>query len=793
MNARKYTVIFLFISFMIPGIIAQSVPSDLLVLTEEYAPFNYLDNDHLKGISVDLLESAFHHMGLDLTRDSFRVVPWVEGYKTILERNNTILFTTARIPEREDLFLWVGPIVNDTKVLYGIVKNTSPLVPDIHSYRIVAIKNDSGIDMALQAGASMNQIIAVTSPEEAIYMVENGTADVWSYGELSGREKITLYADDPEQFSPLMTIGSTEEFFALNKNSDPAFVAELNATLSEMKMNRSGTGFSEYEQILYRYQPVECGDSEISPKMVTDLVNYTSDEISKDTPVTIERINAELSPYKDSAVPGLYVFVYSLNGTLIADAGNPELIGRNMSGKGDVTGKMFRDEMIAGALDHGTGWVHYVFSHPTLSGIFPKKSYYHLVTGSDGIQYVVISGRYMSCAYLWQSPHANQDRSIEMEIQPDGDVILVGTRNDSVQKDIQILKYLPDGKKDETFGDHGSVIFAGKAGKDDYAFGVTHDVQGNILVAGREHNGHDPDMLLLRYTSDGKLDKTFGDNGITRYSGPGNGTDSARGIVIGKDEKIFIAGEMNTSTHKEMIALKYFPNGTRDEMFGDNGVFILNESADKDSYGFALVLKEDENPIITGGMIVPGQDNSSIITVRLLPDGSRDESFGNDGRAIYQGRAGGPDYGNWISIMSDTKILVTGVETDRGGSYDIVVLRYNPDGTVDTTFGDDGVVIYHGPGYDYAWGQTVQSDGKVIIAGTSEINHIMTPILIRYDRNGKPDPSFGENGVFTFDSFGSGLLYGVHIDAMGNIYANGYITKEGKDISLFLKIPSEEI
>ncbi|HWQ64481.1 MAG TPA: transporter substrate-binding domain-containing protein, partial [Methanospirillum sp.] len=793
MKQRLLFLTILLLSLFIPGIIAQSLPSDLLILTEEYPPFNYMENGDLKGISVDILESAFNHMDLEIPRETFRIVPWVEGYNTTLTRNNTLLFTTARIPQREDQFLWAGPIISDTKVLWGIAQNDSPLVQDIHSYRIVAIQDDSGIGMAENAGTTPDQITKVSSPEQAIRMVENGTADVWSYGEMSGQTMINRYADDPDRFSSFMNIGVTDEYFAFNKNTDPGFVTALNNTIAGMKTNRSETGSSEYEQIIYKYQPVECGESEITPKMVTDLVNITSDAISQHAPETLKQINEMIPPYKDPVIPGLYVFVYSLNGTNMADAGNPNLAGRNMLGKGDVTGKMFRDEMLKGAVDHRTGWVHYVFSHPTLSGIFPKKSYYRLVTGSDGVPYVVISGRYMSCAYLWHSPNANQDRSIEMEMQPDGSIVLAGTRNDSVQKDIQIIRYLSDGKKDNTFGNHGTVIYAGAAGKDDYAFGVTHDAEGNILVAGREHNGHDPDMLLLKYTPDGRLDPLFGKNGIVRYSGPGNGTDSARGVVVEQDGKVLITGEMNTSNHKEMVALRFLPDGKFDDQYGKDGIFVLNRSGNKDSYGFALALDNEDRAIITGGAVIPGDKNSSIATVRLLKDGSIDTSFGIDGLALYQGESGGPDYGNWVSILPDNKILVTGAETDSGGSYDIVVLRYNQDGTLDTTFGNGGAVIYRGTGYDYAWGQTIQADGKIIIAGTTEINHNQTPVLIRYDLNGKPDPTFGEQGIFTFDAFGTGLLYGVYPDAQGNIFANGYITKEGKDISLFVKIPGEDL
>lgn len=791
---RCYLFISLFLLLVLntSGILADSSPSDLLILTEEYAPFNYLEDGTLKGLSVDLLESAFHHMGSSITRDDFSLGSWSEAYQTALTRNNTILFTMARIPEREDKFQWAGPIITDAKVLFGIPdENSSILHNDITSYRIVAISDDSGYQLALDAGASPDQVIVVSSAGEAIRMVENGTADVWSYGEMAGNEQINRYANNPEKFTPLLDIGTVEEYFAIQKDTDPAFVRELNDTLATLKTERTESGSSEYEQIVYRYLPVQCAESEITSQMVTDLVNLTAEAIAENTLETLDKINAGDEPYKDPDIPGLYVFVYTIDGILIADAGNPHLIGKKMTGKGDVTGKMFRDEMITGAIDHGTGWVHYVFSHPAMSGIFPKKSYYRLVTGSDGSDYVVISGRYMSCAYLWQSSKESHDRSIEMDIQDDGKILLAGTRNETGQKDILVLRYLPTGKNDLSFGNNGAVIFSGDAGKDDYAFGVTYDTSGNVLVAGREHNGHDPDMILLKYLPDGTPDTDFGDNGVVRYAGPGNGTDSFRGLFVQDDGAVLLTGEMNMSHHKEMIAVRVSPDGIVDETFADSGIFILNRTDDADSYGFAIAPDKEGRIVLTGGIVVPGDDNSSIATVRLQKNGEPDSSFGIDGLAIYQGDGGGPDYGNWVSVSSDDKIMVLGTETDTHGSYDIVLLRYCPDGTLDTSFGDAGVVVYGGSGYDYAWGKTIQDDGKIVIAGTSEIQGVTTPILIRYNPDGTPDMTFGESGIFTFEAFGPGMLYGVHADSDGVLYANGYITKEGRDISLLVKIPAE--
>jgi polar amino acid transport system substrate-binding protein len=65
-----------------------------------------------------------------------------------------------------------------------------------------------------------------------------------------------------------------------------------------------------------------------------------------------------------------------------------------MRGKADVSGKMFRDELVSGALQKGTGFVDYIWTSPSEEGLFYKTTYYRLVIGSDGVQYVVCAGRY---------------------------------------------------------------------------------------------------------------------------------------------------------------------------------------------------------------------------------------------------------------------------------------------------------------------------------------------------------------------------------------------------------------
>lgn len=387
---------------------------------------------------------------------------------------------------------------------------------------------------------------------------------------------------------------------------------------------------------------------------------------------------------------------------------------------------------------------------------------------------------------LWQSPDAVQDRNLEMAVQADGKILLGGYTNDSSQKDIQIVRYLPSGTPDLLFGNAGHVTYSGGAGKDDYAFGIALDSNNSILVSGREHNGNDADILVLRYNSDGMKDTSFGNNGAVIYKGSGSGTDSGRGIVVQPDGNILVCGEVNVSDHKELIVLRYTPKGILDDGFGNAGVYTLQGSNITESNGYALALDKDGKILVTGSITKDGTEGIGLI--RLTSEGSLDTTFGNGGITAWTGIEDGPDYGNWVSLTPEGKIQVTGVESDSSGSYDIVLLQFNQDGSLDTGFGTDGVAKYGYSGYNYAWGQTLMPDGKIIIAGTSQIGTLNTPILLRFNKNGTLDSTFGEDGVLSFENIGIGPLYAVHLDSEGRILSSGYITDNGVDVGLLLRL-----
>ena len=126
---------------------------------------------------------------------------------------------------------------------------------------------------------------------------------------------------------------------------------------------------------------------------VTALVEQTSEDISQNLYQTLAKINMGEHPYKNLDNPSLYVFVLDTDLNLIAHF-KTAIVGRNMKGKPDVKGKLYRDEFLVVAKKDGSGWVDYYFENPKTKEIEHKNTFVKLAKGSDGKDYLVCSGMY---------------------------------------------------------------------------------------------------------------------------------------------------------------------------------------------------------------------------------------------------------------------------------------------------------------------------------------------------------------------------------------------------------------
>ncbi len=184
--------------------------------------------------------------------------------------------------------------------------------------------------------------------------------------------------------------------------------------------------------------------------------------------------------------------------------------------------------------------------------------------------------------------------------------------------------------------------------------------------------------------------------------------------------------------------------GTLDKSFGNSGK-VLSPFF---SVCSAIALQPD-GKIIAAGDGVDLLDKQRIFLSRFNTDGSLDLSFGDSGRVLTGNEVNAiRDYAKSVAIQPDGKIVAAGSIVTQYYT-DIVVVRYNPDGSLDKDFGTNGLTITNIKNYDDAYDITLQEDGKILVTGMSRVDVYdnSTSFLVRYNRDGKLDESFGEKGI----------------------------------------------
>ena len=396
-SIRTGMLIALCISLFSSLSMAVPMPDDMIFLTEEYPPFNYLENGVPSGLSVELLRTALERAGIPFSTEDISLMAWSDAYRMAESRNNTGLFSMARTPEREARFKWAGPLMQCPLVFFAENESLKTARPENKDLRAVVIKDDIGLYVGREAGIPDENMFQVTTPAEAVQRLIDGTSDVWVYALYPGESLIQTIAENPESFYILDDLGRSTYYIAFNLNTDPDIIDAIQTELDAMKTDRRDEGITTYEKIVGKYVGPICAEKSQTRQQITNLVNLTADAISRDATGTLADIQNGRHPYEDRSDPSLYVYVFDTGVTLIANAAQPSLAGTNFSGKVDASGKKFRDEIVTGAMKQGSGIVTYTYSNPLETGIFYKEAYYTLVTGSDKKQYIVCAGRYLSC------------------------------------------------------------------------------------------------------------------------------------------------------------------------------------------------------------------------------------------------------------------------------------------------------------------------------------------------------------------------------------------------------------
>jgi len=340
----------------------------------------------------------------------------------------------------------------------------------------------------------------------------------------------------------------------------------------------------------------------------------------------------------------------------------------------------------------------------------------------------------------------SSDSGHSVTVQSDGKILVAGSKGFTLfnNRNFALARYNPDGSLDTSFSGDGKVT-TDFGGKEDPGHSVTVQADGKILVAGYSHRydgSGGPGLALARYNTNGSLDTSFSGDGkvTTDFGGYGYGYDVGYSVTVQADGKILVAG---SSSGNDFALARYNVNGSLDTSFDGDGKVTTGFGgyfgSDYDD-GYSVTVQADGKILVAGSSGSEGY--AFFVLARYNPDGSLDTSFSGDGK-VTTDFGGNYDSGYSVTVQADGKILMAGKSAGYSGNR-FALARYNSDGSLDTSFSGDGkVTTDFGGNYDSGYSVTVQADGKILVAGTSAGHNGDRFALARYNSDGSLDKTFG--------------------------------------------------
>jgi uncharacterized delta-60 repeat protein len=322
--------------------------------------------------------------------------------------------------------------------------------------------------------------------------------------------------------------------------------------------------------------------------------------------------------------------------------------------------------------------------------------------------------------------------ALAVQVQPDGKVVAAGFSGSHYV----IARYNADGTLDTTFGSAGKVITnVGKPGasSSDVATAVVLQADGKIVVAGWTNPTHTTyeDLFLARFYANGTPDASFGRYApggtfTTRFTAPLEDSYTNSPVTLAIDRgtepqgphsgKFVVGCALQTG---ESIVARYTVNGVPDE--GGFGVgtghpgYVMVSGFVNPVRGVRVAVQADDRIAVAGDLTA-----GSIGLDRLNPDGSPDTSFGSGGVEVTSPPPNGDAYfARSVMVQADGKIAVAGDQkSNTSGAHSFMVARYNTNGSLDTSFGVNGIATGGNLGGNgFVGGVALEPDGRIVEAG----------------------------------------------------------------------------
>ena len=341
-------------------------------------------------------------------------------------------------------------------------------------------------------------------------------------------------------------------------------------------------------------------------------------------------------------------------------------------------------------------------------------------------------------------PPLNLDYANSLVMLPDGRAVAAGGTGDPDGVAMAVARYLPSGALDTTFSGDGRVVVGCPSfGAGGGAASVLLQPDGRLVLTG-ECSGVQF-ITVVRLNTDGSFDPSFGTGG--QVFTPFPDFFVAAGLLQ-PDGRIVSVGYGATGVPAAVAlkAARHNPDGSLDSSFGTGGTLTLPLAQPFVVYDAAL--QPDGKLVVVGRHGPSGAYDFGL--VRLLPNGTLDPSFGVGG--VVTSDFGDAEEGMSVILLGDGRIVVGG-----RWSFDLALVRYLPNGSLDTTFGTGGLALANSGGGDRLGEVILLPNGKLLVAG-STLQGTGNPqnfLLVRFLADGAIDVSFGQSGFLKTDFAGA--------------------------------------
>ncbi len=371
----------------------------------------------------------------------------------------------------------------------------------------------------------------------------------------------------------------------------------------------------------------------------------------------------------------------------------------------------------------------------------------------------------------------------DVALQPDGKILVTGEILDATSHwYFGVFRYTAGGSLDRTFAGEGfAEIDLGAA---EFAHAVAIQRNGRIVVAGEADCPYAVCFALVRFLPDGRLDRSFGAGGVVRTMFSRYGASRAYDVAVQPDGRIVAVGMRfrgNDAQNDELFAVaRYLPDGRLDRSFSRDGLASVDfDFGDDDASAVAL------QP--GGKILVAGRGTHNVYrteedfaVARFRRNGTLDRTFSDDGRATVDFGHRLSDGVRGLALWRGGRIVLAGSSGKRGTVPRIAVARLRANGRLDRSFGAGGKRLTRpGPHGGYADAVVQQPNGWIVVAGrVFDDGRLDTSawVLARYGRAGALDRSFGRRGLVVSDfSTGADWVGGLAVQRDARIVAAGSV------------------